>query len=51
LGARQKCKYALDKPVVWKIWPIKTETNFAQDEIKSLKEVGFVLNKQHPIFL
>jgi hypothetical protein len=39
-----KCKYALDKPTILKIWLI-------QDEIKFLEEARFVLNKQKPIFL
>jgi hypothetical protein len=40
-----KCKYALDRPVVLKNWPIKTKTNFTQDEIKSFEEARFVLNR------
>jgi hypothetical protein len=31
-----KCKYALDRPIILEIWPIKVETNLTQDEIKSL---------------
>jgi hypothetical protein len=45
-----KHKYALDKPTVLEIWLIKVETNLTIDEIKSLEEVGFVLNKQRLIF-
>jgi hypothetical protein len=41
-----KCKYALDRPNVLEIWLIKVETNLTIDEIKSLEEVGFVLNRQ-----
>jgi hypothetical protein len=41
-----KCKYALDRLVVPKIWVVQVETNLTQDEIKFLEEVGFVLNKQ-----
>jgi hypothetical protein len=40
-----KFKYALDRPIILKIWPIQIEINFIQDEIKSFEEVGFVLNK------
>jgi hypothetical protein len=40
-----KRKYALDRFVVSKIWPIQVETNITQDEINSFEEVGFVLNK------
>jgi hypothetical protein len=39
-----KRKYALDRLAILEIWPIKTETNFTIDEIKCLKETGFVLN-------
>jgi hypothetical protein len=46
-----KRKYALNIPVVPKIWPIQAKTNPTQDEIKSLEEARFVLNKQQPIFL
>jgi hypothetical protein len=45
-----KRKYALDKPTILEIWLIKVETNLTIDEIKSLEEVGFVLNKQRSIF-
>jgi hypothetical protein len=38
-----KRKYALDKPTISKIWHVKVETNFTQDEINSLEEVRFVL--------
>jgi hypothetical protein len=34
-----KHKYALDRSTVPKIWPIQIETNFTQDEIKSLEEL------------
>jgi len=40
-----KCKYALDILAMLEIWPIKAETNFTQDDIKFLEEVGFVLNR------
>jgi len=40
-----KRKYAFNKLIIPKIWPIQVETNFSQDEIKSFEEVGFVLNK------
>jgi hypothetical protein len=33
-----KRKYALNKLVVLKIWPIQAETNLTQNEIKSLEE-------------
>jgi hypothetical protein len=46
-----KRKYALDRPTVLEIWLIQLKTNFTQDEIKSFEEVGFVLNKQQPMFL
>jgi hypothetical protein len=39
-----KHKYALDRPVVQKIWLVQAEPNLTQDEIKSLEEAGFVLN-------
>ncbi len=45
-----KCKCALDKPVVLEIWPIKAKTNLTQDEINSLEETGFVLNRSQAIF-
>jgi len=41
-----KHKYALDRAVVPEIWLIQVETDLTQDEIKSLEEVGFVLNRQ-----
>jgi hypothetical protein len=41
-----KCKYALDRPIVPKIWLVEAKTNFTQDEIKFLEEAGFVLNRQ-----
>jgi hypothetical protein len=44
--SNMKCKYALDRLVVSKNWHVKVETNFTQDEIKSLEEARFVLNKQ-----
>jgi hypothetical protein len=40
-----KHKYALDRPIVLEIWPIKVETNLTQDEIKFLQEMRFVLNR------
>jgi hypothetical protein len=43
--------YALDRPIVLVIWPIQVETNLTQDEIKSLEEAKFVLNRRQPIFL
>ncbi len=46
-----KHKYALDRPTILEIWLIKAETNLTIDEIKSLEEVGFVLNRKWPIFL
>jgi hypothetical protein len=46
-----KRKYALDRPVVLKIWPIKVETNITQHEIKSLEEARFVLNRWQLNFL
>jgi hypothetical protein len=46
-----KCKYALDKPAVPKIWPVQVETNLTQDEIKYLEEAKFVLNNQQLMFL
>jgi hypothetical protein len=45
-----KHKYALDRWVILEIWPIQVETNLTQDEIKSLEEVGFVMNKWQPMF-
>jgi hypothetical protein len=45
-----KHKYALEKLVVLKIWPIQVETNFTQDEMKSFEKTKFVLNKRHVIF-
>jgi hypothetical protein len=45
-----KHKYALDIPAILEIWHVKVETNITQDEIKFLEEVGFVLNRQQPIF-
>jgi hypothetical protein len=41
-----KHKYALDRPTILEIWLIKAETNLTIDEIKSLEEVGFVLNRK-----
>jgi len=38
-------KYALDKPVVSKIWLIQVESNLTQDQIKFLEDAWFVLNK------
>jgi hypothetical protein len=40
-----KHKYSFDSLIVSKIWPIQAKTNITQDEIKSLEEEGFVLNK------
>jgi hypothetical protein len=40
-----KRKYALDRPTVPKIWHVQAKTNFTQNEIKSLEETRFVLNK------
>jgi hypothetical protein len=52
LGAFVKLhKYAFNRPVVWKIWPIQVKTNFMQNEIKSFEVVRFLLNKWQPIFL
>jgi hypothetical protein len=45
-----KHKYALDKPTILEIWPIKVETNLTRDEIKFFEETGFVLNRRQPIF-
>jgi hypothetical protein len=41
-----KHKYVLDILVVLKIWHVQVKTNITQDEIKSLEEMGFVLNRQ-----
>jgi hypothetical protein len=41
-----KHKYALDRPIVLEIWLVKAKTNITTDEIKSLEEVGFVLNRR-----
>ncbi len=41
-----KRKYALDKSIVLEIWLVQIKPNFTQDEIKSLEEMGFVLNKR-----
>ncbi len=40
-----KNNYALDKLAILKICLLKAETNFTQNEIKSLEETRFVLNK------
>jgi hypothetical protein len=40
----------LDKSTILEIWLNNTETNLTQDEIKFFEEMGFVLNKQQPIF-
>jgi hypothetical protein len=45
-----KRKYALDRPIVSKIWLVQAKTNFTQDEIKFIEKAGFVLNKRQPIF-
>jgi hypothetical protein len=45
-----KRKYALNRPIVSKIWSVQVKTNLTQDEIKSFEEVGFVLNKRQSIF-
>jgi len=45
-----KHKYALDILVVLKIWHVQVKTNITQDEIKSLEEKRFVLNKQQLMF-
>jgi hypothetical protein len=37
--------HIIDKPVIPTIWPRKTSTNLTKDEIISLEEVGFVINK------
>jgi len=33
-----KCKYALDKFAIQKIWLVQAETNITQDEIKFFEE-------------
>jgi hypothetical protein len=45
-----KHKYALDRLAISEIWPIQIETKFTQDEIKSLEEVRFILNKWQSMF-
>ncbi len=45
-----KRKYALDRPVILEIWPVKAETNLTINEIKSLEEVAFVLKRWQLIF-
>ncbi len=46
-----KCKYALDKFAIQKIWLIQTKTNLTQDEIKFFEEAWFVLNNWQSMFL
>ncbi len=48
---RYKTQVSLDRLTVSEIWPIKVETNFTQNEIKSLKKKRFVLNRWQSIFL
>jgi hypothetical protein len=44
-----KHKYAIDRLAFPSIWLVQERTNLSQDEVKSLEEVGFVLNKQQYI--
>jgi hypothetical protein len=35
----------MDRPIVLEIWHVQEGTNFTQNEVRYLKEVGFVVNK------
>jgi hypothetical protein len=43
--------YAIDKPAISSIWPMQEGSNVSQDEMKSLEEASFVLNRQQLILL
>ncbi len=36
----------MDGPIVPKIWHVQEGTNLTQNKVRSLKEVGFVINKR-----
>jgi hypothetical protein len=44
-----KHKYAICRPILKNIWPLKMGTNLTQDEITSLEEIGFILNECLPL--
>jgi hypothetical protein len=46
-----KHNYAIDKLAISSIWPIQEGSNLSQDEVKSLEEASFVLNRQQLILL
>jgi hypothetical protein len=39
----------MDRPIVPKIWHVQEGTNLTQNEVKSFKEVDFVVNKGQSI--
>jgi len=39
----------MDGPIVPKIWHVQEGTNLTQNKVRSLKEVGFVINKRRSI--
>jgi hypothetical protein len=47
----QKHRYVVEKLVVLLIWPMQERTNLSHNEVKALEDVGFMFNKQQPIFL
>ncbi len=52
LGTRRmvsKHRYVMDRPIVPKIWHVQEGTNLTQNEVKSFKEVDFVVNKGQSI--
>jgi len=40
-----KHRYVIDRSIVQEIWHVQEGINLTQNEIRSLKEVGFVVNK------
>jgi hypothetical protein len=39
----------MDRPIVLEIWHVQKGNNFTQNEVRSFKEVGFVVNKRQSI--
>jgi hypothetical protein len=44
-----KHRYVMDRPIVLEIWHVQEGTNLTQNEVRSLTEVGFVVNKRQSI--
>jgi hypothetical protein len=44
-----KHRYVMDRPIVPEIWHVQEGTNLTQNEVRSLKELGFVVNKGRSI--